>query len=78
MLRGGKCFQMWDTSIGVCCRIVRAQPHQLRTTTWRMAVELYERTHQGLVRNRTVVLAHFVRIYGEYGYSPTGPFQETG
>ncbi|WP_269460120.1 hypothetical protein [Streptomyces sp. 2323.1] len=43
-----------------------------------MAVELYERTHQGLVRNRTVVLAHFVRIYGEYGYSPTGPFQETG
>ncbi|MGW1377037.1 protein-L-isoaspartate O-methyltransferase family protein [Streptomyces sp. NPDC002446] len=45
-------------------------------------VELYERTHQGLVRRRTVVLAHFVRLYGEYGYSPTGrsptaPFEDT-
>ncbi|MEU9119344.1 protein-L-isoaspartate(D-aspartate) O-methyltransferase [Streptomyces sp. NPDC048506] len=46
-------------------------------------VELYERTRQGLVRRRTVVLAHFVRLFGEYGYSPTGhapaaPFEDTG
>jgi len=60
------------------CRVIRAQLHQLRTTTRRTAVELYERTLQGLVRNRTVVLAHFVGPYGEYGYPPTGPFQETG
>ncbi|MFU9036720.1 MULTISPECIES: protein-L-isoaspartate O-methyltransferase family protein [Streptomyces] len=40
-------------------------------------VELYERTRQGLVRRRTVVPAHFVRLYGAYGYSPPGPFGET-
>ncbi|MFG3119420.1 protein-L-isoaspartate O-methyltransferase [Streptomyces sp. NPDC048197] len=40
-------------------------------------VELYERARQGLVRRRTVVPAHFVRLYGEYGYSPPGPFGET-
>ncbi|MFE1775192.1 protein-L-isoaspartate O-methyltransferase [Streptomyces sp. NPDC059008] len=46
-------------------------------------VELYERTDRGLARRRTVVLAHFVRLFGEYGYSPTGRsptawFEDTG
>lgn len=41
-------------------------------------VELYERTDRGLVHRRTVVLAHFVRLYGEYGYPPTAPFEDAG
>ncbi|MFI9310889.1 protein-L-isoaspartate(D-aspartate) O-methyltransferase [Streptomyces triculaminicus] len=41
-------------------------------------VELYERTHHGLVRRRTIVPAHFVRLYGAYGYPPTAPFEDAG
>lgn len=36
-------------------------------------VELYERTVHGLERRETVVPAHFVRLYGSYGYpAPLG------
>ncbi|TQK50131.1 protein-L-isoaspartate(D-aspartate) O-methyltransferase [Streptomyces sp. SLBN-118] len=37
-------------------------------------VELYERTAHGLVRRRVVTAAHFVRLYGRYGYPPTSRF----
>lgn len=41
-------------------------------------VELYERTAHGLVRRGIVVPAHFVRLYGDYGYPPTNPFGDAG
>ncbi|MFF4953220.1 protein-L-isoaspartate(D-aspartate) O-methyltransferase [Streptomyces chattanoogensis] len=41
-------------------------------------VELYEKTDRGLVHRRTVTLAHFVRLYGRYGYPPTAPFEDAG
>ncbi|WP_258527554.1 protein-L-isoaspartate O-methyltransferase family protein [Streptomyces sp. NBRC 110611] len=41
-------------------------------------VELYEGTREGLVRRRTVALAHFVRLYGEYGYPPAAPPEDDG
>lgn len=44
----------------------------------RERVELYERTGRGLVRRRTVVPAHFVRLYGEHGYTPTPPSGNAG
>ncbi|MGG7575987.1 protein-L-isoaspartate O-methyltransferase family protein [Streptomyces sirii] len=41
-------------------------------------VELYEKTDRGLVCQRTVAFAHFVRLYGEYGCPPAAPFHDTG
>ncbi|MFF8844553.1 protein-L-isoaspartate(D-aspartate) O-methyltransferase [Streptomyces sp. NPDC015127] len=41
-------------------------------------VELYERTSQGLERRRTVAHAHFVRLYGEFGFPSTAPFEDAG
>ncbi|MCA6091864.1 protein-L-isoaspartate(D-aspartate) O-methyltransferase [Streptomyces sp. SCA3-4] len=39
-------------------------------------VQLYARTPRGLVRRRSVVPAHFVRLYGEHGYPPpAAPFE---
>ncbi|MGW0732871.1 protein-L-isoaspartate(D-aspartate) O-methyltransferase [Streptomyces sp. NPDC002851] len=40
-------------------------------------VELYEGTHAGLAHRRTLTLAHFVRLYGEYGHPPTDPSEDT-
>ncbi len=61
---------------------MRFQPHRLRTSTWHKVVYLLLIEVQPWARgagfHRTVVLAHFVRLYGEYGYSPTVPFQDTG
>ncbi|MFE7318467.1 protein-L-isoaspartate(D-aspartate) O-methyltransferase [Streptomyces sp. NPDC057555] len=42
----------------------------------REQVELYEATPQGLVRRRTIALAHFVRLYGEHGYPSTASSQD--
>ncbi|MGW7366276.1 protein-L-isoaspartate(D-aspartate) O-methyltransferase [Streptomyces sp. NPDC054841] len=41
-------------------------------------VEVYERKAHGLVRCGVVVAAHFVRLYGAYGYPPAAPFGESG
>ncbi|MCF6525126.1 protein-L-isoaspartate(D-aspartate) O-methyltransferase [Streptomyces sp. JJ36] len=41
----------------------------------RERVELYEATDRGLVRRRTVVRAHFVRLHGTHGYPPAAAFE---